>query len=109
MPESVLMPAPVKATMCSDRMIHRAIFSTCRRRLRSPVTVLAAMRLDYCSQRPSVLARSTSLRLAGFILPSSISFLTLPRLPFVRLLPGRRGVKRSSRCRSSMPTSWFST
>jgi hypothetical protein len=32
-PDSVLMPAPVKATMCSHLMIHRAVVSmTCSRR-----------------------------------------------------------------------------
>src|SRR3712207_6075304 len=29
MPESVLMPAPVKATICSHSTIHRAIISIC--------------------------------------------------------------------------------
>src|SRR4051794_4633028 len=33
MPESVLMPAPVKATTCSEAMIQREISSICRSRL----------------------------------------------------------------------------
>jgi hypothetical protein len=45
MPESVLMPAPVKATMRSHSMIHRAIVSMCCSRRCSSVTVPAVKRL----------------------------------------------------------------
>jgi hypothetical protein len=45
MPESVLMPAPVKATICSHSTIHRAIFSMCRSSRRSSVMVFASKRL----------------------------------------------------------------
>jgi hypothetical protein len=41
-PESVLMPAPVKATMCSDPAIHWAIIPMCRSRRRSSIIVFAA-------------------------------------------------------------------
>src|SRR5919107_1085459 len=108
MPESVLIPAPVKATMCSEQAIHRAIFPTCRWRRWSPVIISAAWQLDYSSHRPSALARSTSLRPEGFILPSSISLLTLPRLTFDHLLFGRRGVNRTSQYSSSKLSAWLS-
>src|SRR5215208_4183617 len=109
MPESVLIPAPVKATMCSDPAIHRAIFSTWCWRGCSPVIVSATWQPDYySSQRPSALARSTSRRPAGFILPSSISLLTLTRLTFDHLLLGRRGVNRSNQCWVSKLSAWLS-
>src|SRR4028118_1698138 len=44
MPESVLMPAPVKATMCSASTIHRAIVSICSAKHRSSVMMLAVGR-----------------------------------------------------------------
>jgi hypothetical protein len=45
MPESVLMPAPVNATRCSEPAVHRAIVSTCCWRRCSFVTLFAAKKL----------------------------------------------------------------
>src|SRR3954470_1911628 len=53
------------------------------------------------SHRPSALALSTSLRPAGFILPSSMSAVALVRLTLDHLLLGRRGVKRCRKYWSS--------
>src|SRR5215203_416738 len=47
MPESVLIPAPVKTTMCSDPAIHLAIFPTCRWRRCSPIIVSATWHLKH--------------------------------------------------------------
>src|SRR5215217_385498 len=46
-PESVLIPAPVKATMCSEQAIHRAIFPTCHWRRWSPVIIPATWQQEY--------------------------------------------------------------